>query len=64
MQGSSVELYKKIIEKFPGIRLAASGGVSSMEDIKAVKEAGCSAAIIGKAIYEELLSLQQLYTIN
>lgn len=64
MQGSSVELYKKIIEKFPGIRLAASGGVSSMEDIKAVKEAGCSAAIIGKAIYEGLLSLQQLHTIN
>lgn len=64
MQGSSVELYKKIIEKFPGIHLAASGGVSSMEDIKAVKEIGCSAAIIGKAIYEGLLSLQQLYTIN
>lgn len=64
MQGPAAGLYQKILTKFPGIYLTASGGVSSMEDIDAIKKAGCSAVIIGKAIYEGLFSLQQLQTIN
>lgn len=64
MQGPSVELYKKITTRFPGILLTASGGVTTTEDIKMVKEAGCSAAIIGKAIYEGLISLDDLKKFN
>jgi phosphoribosylformimino-5-aminoimidazole carboxamide ribotide isomerase len=64
MQGASVELYKKIIDQFPGIQLTASGGVTTIEDIELVKQAGCSGAIIGKAIYEGLISLQDLKKYN
>ena len=64
MQGASVDLYKKIIEQFPGIQLTASGGVSTIADIEWVKEAGCRSAIIGKAIYEGLISLPELKKYN
>jgi len=64
MQGSSVELYKKIIEKFSSIHLIASGGVSSINEIEKLKEAGCKGAIIGKAIYENQIKLADLKKIN
>ncbi len=60
MQGASTELYKKIKDQFPSINLIASGGVSSLKDLEAVQEAGCSGAIIGKAIYEGSISLSHL----
>ena len=64
MQGASVELYKKIIKQFPGIKLTASGGVTTTIDIELVKETGCCGAIIGKAIYEGLISLADLQKFN
>ncbi len=64
MEGASVDLYKKIIQRFPGIQLTASGGVTTTEDIEQVKAAGCSSAIIGKAIYEGLISLHELKKYN
>jgi phosphoribosylformimino-5-aminoimidazole carboxamide ribotide isomerase len=64
MQGASVDLYKKIVERLPGIQLTASGGVTTTEDIEFVKAAGCSGAIIGKAIYEGLISLPELKKYN
>ena len=64
MQGASVDLYKKILQRFPGIQLTASGGVTTIQDIEQVKKAGCSGAIIGKAIYEGLLSLPDLKKYN
>jgi phosphoribosylformimino-5-aminoimidazole carboxamide ribotide isomerase len=60
MQGASTELYKKIKDQFPSIYLIASGGVSSLKDIEAVQEAGCSGAIIGKALYEGSIVLSEL----
>lgn len=49
-----------------GINLIASGGISSMDDLKALNSIGCEGAIIGKAIYEERISLKELesYIIN
>ena len=64
MQGSSVGLYKKIIEEFPSIHLIASGGVSSIDEIGKLNEAGCKGAIIGKAIYENQIKLADLKKIN
>jgi phosphoribosylformimino-5-aminoimidazole carboxamide ribotide isomerase len=64
MEGPSISLYKKIIEQHPEINLIASGGVSNLEDVKQLAEIGCSGAIIGKAIYENLISLQDLVTLN
>ena len=60
MQGASVDLYKKIIGQFPEIKLTASGGVTTINDVELVKKAGCNGAIIGKAIYEGILSLSDL----
>ncbi len=63
MQGPSVELYKRIIAEHPEINLIASGGVTSMEDLHQLNTIGCTAAIVGKAIYEGQITLQQLSTI-
>lgn len=64
MQGPSVDLYKKIMEEHPEIKLIASGGVSNINDVIALKEIGCAGAIIGKAIYEGTVTLEQLLTLN
>jgi phosphoribosylformimino-5-aminoimidazole carboxamide ribotide isomerase len=62
LQGPSIDLYKKIIERFPDINFVASGGVSNIEDVAALREIGCSGAIIGKAIYEGNISMDALKT--
>ncbi|RUA11605.1 MAG: 1-(5-phosphoribosyl)-5-[(5-phosphoribosylamino)methylideneamino]imidazole-4-carboxamide isomerase [Flavobacteriia bacterium] len=60
LNGPSVELYKKILNKFPEINLIASGGVNVLDDLKEVKLIGCEGVIIGKAIYENKISLKEL----
>ncbi len=60
MEGPSIELYKQIMEQHPEINLIASGGVTDINDVIELKSIGCSGAIIGKAIYEGNISLQQL----
>ncbi|RFS21090.1 1-(5-phosphoribosyl)-5-[(5-phosphoribosylamino)methylideneamino]imidazole-4-carboxamide isomerase [Chitinophaga silvatica] len=62
LQGPSTDLYKKILEQFPAINFVASGGVSNIGDVAALQEIGCSGAIIGKAIYEGKISLNELKT--
>lgn len=57
LQGPSLELYKKIMDKFDDLYLIASGGVSSIEDIEQLNEAGIPAVITGKAIYEGKIQL-------
>lgn len=64
MEGPSVELYKRIIEEHPEINLIASGGVSNIEDLIKLNEIGCSGAIVGKAIYEGKISLDELNQFN
>jgi phosphoribosylformimino-5-aminoimidazole carboxamide ribotide isomerase len=64
LEGPSVDLYKQILEKFPSIDLIASGGISSLADLDQLKEIGCSGAIIGKAIYENKISLAELTRYN
>jgi phosphoribosylformimino-5-aminoimidazole carboxamide ribotide isomerase len=60
LQGPAIELYKDIILQNPTIQLIASGGVSNINDVYALKAIGCCEAIIGKAIYEGNITLQQL----
>ena len=60
LQGPSVKLYKSIITEFPSLHLIASGGVSSIKDLEDLAAIGCNAAIIGKAIYENRISLEEL----
>lgn len=60
LQGPSIELYKKIKNKFPELNLIGSGGVSNKEDVALLKEIGCSGIIIGKAIYEGSITMTEL----
>lgn len=52
MEGPAVDLYRRILEYFPGIGLIASGGVSSLQDIAILEKTGLTGVIVGKAIYE------------
>lgn len=64
MEGPSIDLYEKILTQHPEINLIASGGVSNIDDVLQLKEIGCSGVIIGKAIYENLIPLEQLIIYN
>lgn len=64
LAGPSIALYRKMIERFPDLYLIASGGVSGMDDIHCLQEAGLPAVIFGKAIYEGRISLQELSIFN
>lgn len=59
LEGPSFELYKEILNQSK-VSLIASGGISSMKDLDDLKELGCSGAIIGKALYEEKITLKEL----
>lgn len=59
LKGPSTELYKEILIKNK-VKLIASGGVSSLDDLLALKAIGCEGAIVGKAIYEGRISLKEL----
>lgn len=60
LQGPSVDLYRDILQEIPGIKLIASGGVSSMKDLEELKKSGVYGAIVGKAFYEGRISLEEL----
>ena len=59
LQGPSTALYQEIIENST-IELIASGGISNIEDVQKIKKIGCAGTIIGKAIYEGRISLEDL----
>ena len=60
LEGPGLDLYRDILSEFPGLRLIASGGVSSMDDLEQLAAIGCSGAIVGKAIYEGRIQVKDL----
>ena len=62
LEGPSANLYKEIITRFPALYFIASGGVASIKDLELLKQTGCKAVIIGKAIYENRISLDEFKT--
>jgi len=60
LEGPSFSLYEKIVATSPDINLIASGGVSGFEELSKLQLLGCEGVIIGKAIYEGKISLEQL----
>lgn len=58
LSGFNVDLYRSLARRFPNLHIQASGGVRSLEDIKAVKEAGARAAILGRALLEQRFELK------
>lgn len=64
LQGPSIELYKDILAKFPDLYLIASGGVGCFQDLLDLEQAGLPAVILGKAIYENRITLKELASFN
>ena len=60
LAGPAIDLYKGVMEAYPQLHLIASGGVSSIDDIKALDKAGIPAVVFGKAIYEGRIDLREL----
>jgi phosphoribosylformimino-5-aminoimidazole carboxamide ribotide isomerase len=60
LEGSAQDLYRQILSKFPGLKLIASGGVTTLPEVAQLRASGCYGAIIGKAIYEGKISLHDL----
>jgi phosphoribosylformimino-5-aminoimidazole carboxamide ribotide isomerase len=58
--GAGVELYAKLLDHSPFIKLIASGGVSSMDDIKRLSEINVESCVVGKAIYENRISVEEI----
>ena len=60
LTGPSFELYRKLLDAFPGLFVIASGGVSTMDDILQLEAAGVPGVITGKALYEGRISLDEI----
>ncbi len=60
MEGTSLNLYREIMERFPQLKLVASGGVTERKELDQLIELGVEGVIIGKAIYENKITLQEL----
>ena len=61
LAGPAIDLYKEMMTAYPGLHLIASGGVASIDDIKALDAAGIPAVVFGKAIYEGKINLNELW---
>ena len=60
LNGAANLLYQQILEELPNINLIASGGVTNIQDLEDLRAIGCDGAIIGKAIYENKITLKEL----
>ena len=60
LEGPSFELYQRILEQTKDVKLIASGGISTFDELPKLAELGCEGTIIGKAIYEGRITLKQL----
>ncbi len=62
LKGTNIHLYKKIKAQYPQIFLIASGGVGSFNDVKLLSEENIDAVVIGKALFENKVTLEELKT--
>jgi phosphoribosylformimino-5-aminoimidazole carboxamide ribotide isomerase len=60
MEGPNFELFQEVIDRFPSIYLAASGGVRGIDDFKKLRDMGVKASVFGRAYYEGVISLREL----
>ncbi len=60
LQGPSFQLYQDILAEFPDLKLIASGGVATLDDLHRLRALGCWGCIVGKAIYEGRISIEEL----
>lgn len=60
LEGPANELYAEIRRALPGLKLIASGGVAKIDDVAVLEKIGCAGVIVGKAIYEGRIKLEDL----
>jgi len=60
LTGPSFELYQNIIDDLPNVEIIASGGIATMNDILKLDEMGVPGVIVGKAIYENRITLKEI----
>lgn len=60
LKGVSVELYAEILREIPDLKIIASGGVSSLQDVRNLEKTGCAGVIVGKALYEGRIRIEEL----
>lgn len=58
--GTSINLYKKLLNQSPFIKLIASGGISSMADIEVLQKIKLESCVVGKAIYEQRIAIEEI----
>lgn len=59
LTGPNTALYADLVKKFPALDVQASGGVSSLDDLRGLKPTGCTGVIVGRALYEKKFTLQE-----
>lgn len=64
LAGPNFELYSNLKAKFPSLRLIASGGVSSLEDLQKLDKEAIDAVVVGKAYYERRITLEQMHDLS
>lgn len=64
LQGLDIDYYRNLKQKHPELKLIASGGVSSMHDIEALEKVSIDGVVVGKAIYENIITLDELKKYN
>ncbi len=57
--GPNLALYRRLCSQYPGVRVQASGGIRDLADVAAARDAGCAGAVLGKALLEGRLSLEE-----
>ena len=60
MAGPAIDLYEQIVSALPDLRLIASGGVGTMQDVDELERIGCTGVIVGKAIYEGRITIEEV----
>ena len=60
LQGPTDELYVKLQSRYPSVDFTVSGGIGSMADIERLNEKGLRKVIVGKAIYENRITLKDI----
>ena len=64
LQGVGLNLYQDLLMKFNGIKLIASGGVNSIEEVKLLMTMNMESIIVGKALYEGVIEMEALFSLN
>ena len=64
LSGPNLKMYRKLIRCFPNKHIIASGGIANLDDLKALSKINVKSSVIGKAIYENKISLSELKNVS